>query len=371
VKWPRLIMSSRMLSRKKIFRLSAGLVLALLCLELFSRVGLSLPILNSSLRRNCDYSFRQFWLRGHSGREKMQHVQDTYHSRLGWFSIPGLSDIPVYEDKFLNTNSLGLRGTYEPKVEKPQGKTRILFFGDSFTFGDEVSDDETYCHYLQQAIPQAEVINMGVHGYGHDQMLILLKDVGLNLAPDLVVLGFVDADTYRNTLSFRDFAKPRFELSNGQLILTNVPVPTPEQVLANESFRSAAWDLYGLLQLSASQQTGEYEKQTRRLTRAIIREFVHYVRESGAEPIIFFLPTPSEVQRIGKNQPVVEDFVEKIGKKMEPPLMTFSTLPGFEHALEAGVELKRHGHWDPRGNRIIADQIADFLVEHKLISDEK
>jgi hypothetical protein len=39
---------------------------------------------------------------------------------------------------------------------------------------DEVSDDETYSFYLQEMLPQAEIINMGAHGYGHDQMLILL-----------------------------------------------------------------------------------------------------------------------------------------------------------------------------------------------------
>jgi hypothetical protein len=42
-----------------------------------------------------------------------------------------------------------------------------LILGDSFTFGDEVSDNETYSYYLQQMLPHTEVINMGVHGYGH------------------------------------------------------------------------------------------------------------------------------------------------------------------------------------------------------------
>ncbi len=54
-----------------------------------------------------------------------------------------------------------------------------MVLADSFTFGDEVSDDETYSSYLQQALPGAENINLGVHGYGHDQMLILLMEDGI------------------------------------------------------------------------------------------------------------------------------------------------------------------------------------------------
>ena len=51
--------------------------------------------------------------------------------------------------------------------------------GDSFTFGEDVGDDETYSHHLEQLLPGTEVINLGVHGYGHDQMLIYLREEGI------------------------------------------------------------------------------------------------------------------------------------------------------------------------------------------------
>jgi hypothetical protein len=106
-----------------------------------------------------------------------------------------------------------------------------LILGDSFTFGDEVSDDETYAFYLQQMLPQAEVINMGVHGYGHDQMLILLREEGIKYEPDIVIVGFLALDMSRNLLSFRDFAKPRYVLEKGKLRLTGTPIPRPEEIL--------------------------------------------------------------------------------------------------------------------------------------------
>jgi hypothetical protein len=50
-------------------------------------------------------------------------------------------------------------------------------------------------------------INMGVHGYGHDQMLILFGEEGVKYEPDIVILGFLPLDMARNVLKFRDFAK--------------------------------------------------------------------------------------------------------------------------------------------------------------------
>jgi hypothetical protein len=57
-------------------------------------------------------------------------------------------------------------------------------------------------------LPHTEVINMGVHGYGHDQMLILFGEEGVKYEPDIVILGF---------LRFIPFSAP--------LMRTEVPLP--------------------------------------------------------------------------------------------------------------------------------------------------
>jgi len=51
-----------------------------------------------------------------------------------------------------------------------------------------VSDNETYSYYLQKMLPNAEIINMGVHGYGHDQMLIYLEEEGVKYKPDIFII---------------------------------------------------------------------------------------------------------------------------------------------------------------------------------------
>jgi hypothetical protein len=86
----------------------------------------------------------------------------------------------------VSSNSTGIRGKTEYSYNKIPGKARILILGDSFTFGGEVSDNETYPFYLQQMVPNCEAINFGVYGYGHDQMLVYLKEEGLKYKPDII-----------------------------------------------------------------------------------------------------------------------------------------------------------------------------------------
>lgn len=102
---------------------------------------------------------------------------------MGWSTRPNLSDMSCFNKKILNSNSKGIRGKTEYSYAKNGDGPRILISGDFFTFGDEASDDETYPYYLQQMLLGAEVINMGVHGYGHDQMLIYLKEEGMKYRP--------------------------------------------------------------------------------------------------------------------------------------------------------------------------------------------
>ena len=75
-------------------------------------------------------------------------------------------------------------------------KNRILILGDSFTFGTNVSDEESYPYYLERLLPGTEVLNMGIEGYGHDQMLLYLKEEGLKYNPDIIIVGFLYCDIF-------------------------------------------------------------------------------------------------------------------------------------------------------------------------------
>ena len=98
-------------------------------------------------------------------------------------------------------NSLGLRDK-EYSLQKPPKTFRILMVGDSFTEGDGVYSNETFSKRLEeklQGVPGSvkfEVINAGVGSYSSLLEYLYLKNYGLQLQPDLVILNFDLSDVY-------------------------------------------------------------------------------------------------------------------------------------------------------------------------------
>ena len=96
----------------------------------------------------------------------------------------------------LVSNGQSLREDHEIPLPKPAGQVRILFLGDSCTFGYGVAHDKTFVEVAesllreQAATGSVECINAGVPGYTLFQGYRRLATEGLRLQPDLVVLNF-------------------------------------------------------------------------------------------------------------------------------------------------------------------------------------
>ena len=68
----------------------------------------------------------------------------------------------------------------------------ILAVGDSFTFGDRVSDHETWPAQLER-LTGRQVLNAGVFGYGVDQAYLRAVALLETYDTDLVVLALIKA----------------------------------------------------------------------------------------------------------------------------------------------------------------------------------
>ena len=149
-----------------------------------------------------------------------------YDEILGWSFRPNTTINTVIWQPF-TTNSAGLRSQREYSQRPPSDTLRIALFGDSFTAGDEVSDDETWGHQLEIKLNQAgirtEVLNFGVTAYGMDQAFLRWQKIGRDYAPDMVIFGFQPENLNRNVNIFSmlyfgrhpPFSKPRFVLDAG------------------------------------------------------------------------------------------------------------------------------------------------------------
>jgi len=209
---------------------------------------------------------------------------DKHHPLLGHTLMENLSDRPVYHWK-VSSNSKGMRGTTEYPVERTN-KPRIVAIGDSFTFGECVNDDESFPAYLEKK-GNLEVLNMAVHAYGHDQMLLRLKLEGLQYNPDIVLLGFYQGDIARNQLTFFDYLKPKFVLKNNELILTNVPVPSPE--VYREQFRARTFNYIQMLLDKLIVNRLRF-KENRKVSKKILEEIHKEIKAINATFVSVYIP---------------------------------------------------------------------------------
>jgi hypothetical protein len=311
-------------------------------------------------------SHRLQWI----GQQRYRHgwIQrdfDVYHPTRGWTLKPDIKDLLVFDGKILNSNSKGFRGATEYEYERTPGKHRIVVLGDSLTFGSEVSDGDTYSHDLESALPNTEVLNLGVQGYGHDQMLLYLKEQGIKYHPDVVILGFVYLDAYRNLWSFFAFAKPKFKLASDKLELTNVPVPTPDRVLAEEPYRLRTLDLMVILREKLRWRSGKNETEAENITRSILDEIIATTRSIGAVPVFVYLPDHKEISDSHDTLTGGEQYL--YGYCQDRAIPCLSLLPRFRKESKSGTELIEPGtHWNPHAHLVAAQEIKDFLLKNNL-----
>lgn len=115
--------------------------------------------------------------------------------------LPGVSRenrIPDSGSKWhYRINSDGFRGD---DFDVESDRKRILFVGDSYTFGWGVNQDETLTHAVEEVLADApfnlpvDAWNLGVPGYNTVLEFHLLNEVIDRYSPDLVVLGYVMND---------------------------------------------------------------------------------------------------------------------------------------------------------------------------------
>ncbi len=349
--------------KKKIIYSIIYIIMLSIALEGLSRLVVSWDMVLDKVYANTDSFWRLQWIKRHKDEIDIYYEFDVYDPAKGWISKPDLRDVKVFNGKTLNTNSKGFRGKVDYSYDKNPDKKRVLIVGDSFTFGDEVSDDETYSYYLQEMFADAEIINMGVHGYGHDQMLILLKGEGIKYNPDIIIPGFIYEDTYRNSLKFRDYAKPKFELVNDKLELTNMPVPLPDEFLKWEWSKPKILDLFSIVshRLIHNRYTAQWEMFDDKLTKRILDEIVAVSHSIDASPVFVYLPVREEITSTDDTT-MGETYLRNYCKGNDQ-VECYSSRPHFTEKVKKGEEFEVIAHWRPLGHLTVAEAIRDYLIQ--------
>lgn len=161
-------------------------------------------------------------------------VQETdffqYHPIFGYSGVPNVRK-QLY-GKYITHNSKGFRGP-EIEYQKAGGTKRLVFIGDSQTWGWGVSDSETIPYFTGKMLNEKassnityEALNFGASGYGIGQSYLRLIIEGLRYQPDYVVLTYFAENDLWETSSTSEWGveKPYiYEKEDGNFCVSNVP----------------------------------------------------------------------------------------------------------------------------------------------------
>jgi lysophospholipase L1-like esterase len=242
------------------------------------------------------------------------HSTDT-HAYYGWAPLPGLEGTRAtseYEHKFRHT-SQRFRGNKAFTRERPAGiERRVLFLGDSFTYGVGSEDEEIFPALIDQAWPNVEVANGGCNGYGTRNSLAVLDQFGAAFRPELTVLVFFWNDLEDNSRP----NDPQFEFDKAGRVVRAGALPKDEfdplaELPTADAVYSSGWTHFYLRDLvrsaivgfrlrvwgikARSIQTAEELEEAWRITDQQLALIAARAKEIGTTLVVAPLPDHNQV----------------------------------------------------------------------------
>lgn len=299
-----------------------------------------------------------------------------YDEQVGWKAKPGSlkqhKDERMGFDVTYRINAKGLRGPVYDEV-KAKGCYRIILLGDSNGFGWGIEEGKYFAALLDEELPNVEVVNLSLSGYGTDQEYLRFVKEGIAYQSDLVIVQVTpnDFEEIQHPF-FNGKAKPQFVLSDrNELRLVNVPVkpigPKAEDFFDNSlplpfqewlGWHSYAYNYfnekyYTLKRKITKSKSAELSREvfsttSIRLFKEIIGQLKVNLDEIGAKGLI--VHASKEVSE--------HDYLDD---SPLPVLDLYPVMSAYEQ--EHGVQLYYVDgvHWNEKGHRLIADELKKVL----------
>jgi len=270
-----------------------------------------------------------------------------FDEKLGWFPLEGANAVhsAMFETKISN-NKDGFR---DIDHSKDSNRKSIAFLGDSFVWGYDVAAEKRLTSRIQNFLPNWNIYNMGVSGYGTDQEYLLLKQWFPKYKPDIVYVVVHSNDSIDNRRNYNyNYYKPYFVKENNELILKGIPVDRCfryQQVNYPILFKSKFIQSLALLYNKLFKDEPIEVPDLRLDLLAAMRD---YVESNGAEFRIVFTYDEGDARE--------KAFLEK-------EQMSYSYLPTKHKFNGYG------NHWNEKGHEHVAFKILEQLFKDGLISE--
>ena len=289
------------------------------------------------------------------------------------------------------------------------GNECATLYGDSYTYGAEVSDEEAWGNVLARR-SGCRVGNYGVGGYGTDQA-VMRFETNVSDSAAVSVLGLFPVDMLRNVNQYRHLRtgesplgfKPRFIVEGDSLRLVPIPQLTFPQVqqltvdmttlLPHEVFQPGTAlgpvpfefpHLFALGKLLIHPQVRHWAADrpswmdylqpshpsgALEITAKLCQRFVAGCRRREKEGLVLLFPTPSSYDYyLASGRLIIQPLVDQFEASDVPYL---ALTPRFAHELD-GRSFREvitnwpkpgMGHLNALGSEMVAEFIFEFLAE--------
>lgn len=212
----------------------------------------------------------------------------------GWSYKPKISYYESNQKFAYHFNDEGIR-VASPASRINYEKPRLVFIGDSVTFGEELNYEDSFVFQVGKLLKDKfEVVNLGVQGFGTDQSLLRLEKFIDELDPDYVVYTFIVDHKNRNInydrrLHVKCFefsgTKPLFDISKNELKQVGYPKkPILTDRFKVNLFLSHSWQNF------REQIQRNYGGDTE-LTQGLVTKIGETVKNSGAADYYIYFDT--------------------------------------------------------------------------------
>ena len=338
------------------------------------------------------------------------HVHPSYlmyDSILGWVPRPK----STHTNGLYFANEEGVRrGSINQNTRPGKKNLRIVLLGDSYTHGDEVPFEQTWGYYLEKKLGQmgiqADIINLGVGGYGMDQAFLRWKTFGVKFSADIVIFGFQPENVKRNLNIFRKlyhklsgmpFSKPRFILTGNHLQAINSPTVPPDKIVEilmkfdeweyqtyeyyyrSQDYEDHFWlkskflgaVIEGMDHLGDESKEREFylvDQEPSRLALTILNKLQTEVERQDAALLVAILIPKWDFHYVRRGQPFpYQDLLEVIKQEYD----TIEPSQGLFHHVKDGhfEKLFSKLHYSAEGNEIVAEVLAEDIAARTSLSE--
>ena len=256
--------------------------------------------------------------------------------------------------------------------------------GDSFTFGLGVNQEATWIAQLAK-LSQRDIINLGVPGWGPQQYTRTLEQYGLPLNPKIVFYGlfsndvgnvtrFEKDDGHFNGFSLRQFMRLHSVTFNLFRQLRRAKRAVKDIALDDLGFNFSSENLKDRILADSKRFPRGWP-----LTSQEIETAYRDSQRSNAIFVLLYFPSKEEVywEPIKENAKSLELFDDRIDQ-LRNATMNFCQSRQFL-CIDLTPALKKRAsqrekvyfsvdsHWNEPGNRVVAEEIYQHLVEKKIL----